>query len=168
MVRIDVIAFGGETATIARSIFDILRKLGKTQEDVTLVSLPHKTEENVEPYIKMVCVELSPVMEILSAFRREEFFQNVCIIAGAICAMKISASEFDQKISDIEMAFNKDPKYGISDKVQCHGLPGTVKNRQMIYHNRGETWMWGYEIEWDREKPSISLVYLPEGYLQDI
>ena len=167
MVRIDIISFEGDTVNIGRRVLEILRKLKKTEKEVTVLALPHKTEENTEPYIKMVCVELSPVMEILSAFRREKYFQNVCIMAGAICAMKISASEFDQKISEIEIAWNKGPRYGVSDKVQCHGLPGTIKERQLIYHNRGETWTWGYQVEWHREKPSISLVYLPEGYLQD-
>ncbi|MFA5985972.1 MAG: hypothetical protein WC819_01325 [Parcubacteria group bacterium] len=60
----------------------------------------------------------------------------------------------------------RDPKYTISERVQCHGLFGKVEDIKWIFHNRGDVWVWGYKIAWEDKEPGLSIVYLPEGYLQ--
>lgn len=59
-----------------------------------------------------------------------------------------------------------EPLYGEGERVQCHGYFGVVSGVGWAYHQRGGMFCWRYAIEWEDERPNLSIVHLPEGYLQ--
>ncbi len=63
------------------------------------------------------------------------------------------------------------PKYSIGQRVLVNGWGGhdfgTIVEIKRVYHNRMSEWVWGYRMNYEGNGPGLTLVYVPQGYLQD-
>jgi len=168
MVRIDIVGFEENTQMIISIIRGMLDDLKKNGVDVCLFVLPEKIEKDVEPCLKMICSELLPVIEILSAFGKNKFCPNVNILAGGVSGYIINADNVAHTIPKIKKALATESKFIIGERVQCQDCVGVIKDIQLIYYNYGAVWTWGYEMNWDDKYPSVTFFYVPQEHLQKI
>ncbi len=63
------------------------------------------------------------------------------------------------------------PKYAVGQRVLVNGWGGhdfgTITEIKRVYHNRMSEWVWGYRMNYEGNGPGLTLVYVPQGYLQD-
>lgn len=63
-------------------------------------------------------------------------------------------------------------KYKIGQRVKARGWVrndfGTITDIERTYHHRSFKYVWGYKIDFENKGPGLAMLYIPEGYLEDV